>query len=328
MSYLKEQWTESQLLALPLGDEHDYIERKAGALLSDQHDFRVKMAKALSAFANSGGGHIVLGQKNDGTFDGIPKRTRSPSTQEWLEQVLPNLVQFPLALFRVHTVTPDEVSSTIPTDREVLVIDIGDSLLAPHQAAFPTDSPQYYHRQGGKSVAAPHHYLELIRNRIIAPVLEPTLVGIDVHKTFMMDNNYEAVLCLTADFQIRNTSRVASHEWALLHAFSSEYKCLVGPDEIAQIRRSDGIPINRTILPTLSYPTARYVGIRFQLGVPIERQLRTIFPSIQVGMQAISEAHVGNEKRGALTDVMDVEEFIRMARTKLDANNISYSWGD
>ena len=66
----KERWTESELIALPSG-EHDYFERKSGDVLNDS-GFREKLAKAVSAFANSGGGHLIIGVKDDGTVDGVP----------------------------------------------------------------------------------------------------------------------------------------------------------------------------------------------------------------------------------------------------------------
>ena len=56
---LKEKWTESEIKALPKG-EHDYFERKSGDLI-EQTFFRDKMSIAVSALANSGGGHILLG---------------------------------------------------------------------------------------------------------------------------------------------------------------------------------------------------------------------------------------------------------------------------
>src|SRR5687768_2157129 len=121
-------WSEADVLSLPAG-EHDYFDRKSGRLLASP-DFREKLAKALSAFANSGGGHIVIGVEDDGTFTGVtPLRGRTP-TREWLEQVIPNLVSFPLEDFRVHEVVPS-VPSTIPGGMVLLVVDVGDSVLAP-----------------------------------------------------------------------------------------------------------------------------------------------------------------------------------------------------
>jgi hypothetical protein len=48
----KERWSEEEVLSLPSG-ELDYFDRKSGAIISDK-DFQQKLAKALSAFANSG----------------------------------------------------------------------------------------------------------------------------------------------------------------------------------------------------------------------------------------------------------------------------------
>lgn len=65
MSFLKEKWTEAEVLTLPEG-EHGFFDRKSGKLLANPHAFQEAFAKALSALANSGGGHIVFGQEDDG----------------------------------------------------------------------------------------------------------------------------------------------------------------------------------------------------------------------------------------------------------------------
>lgn len=161
MSIVKrERWAEDDVSALPAG-EHDYFDRKSGALLADR-DFEEKLAKVLSAFANSGGGHLVLGVKNDGTFDGVPQIHKGrQSTREWLEQVIPNRLSYPLQDFRVHEVEPS-TPSAIPAGKVLIVIDVGDSNLAPHQSIF---TYIYYHRVGGHSKPAPHFYLETLRGR-------------------------------------------------------------------------------------------------------------------------------------------------------------------
>ena len=69
MGYLKQSWSEAEALALPDG-EHHFFDRKSGRLWADKHQLQATLSKALSAFANSGGGHIVLGQANDGTWTG------------------------------------------------------------------------------------------------------------------------------------------------------------------------------------------------------------------------------------------------------------------
>ena len=65
----RERWTEADVLALTAG-EPDFFDRKSGALLEDR-EYREKIAKALSAFANSGGGSLILGMCDDGRFDGV-----------------------------------------------------------------------------------------------------------------------------------------------------------------------------------------------------------------------------------------------------------------
>jgi hypothetical protein len=156
----KERWSEEEVLLLPAG-ELDYFDRKSGAIVNDS-DFQKKLAKALSAFANSGGGSLILGVRDDGKIDGVPKVYKGrASTREWLEQAIPNLLSYPLQDFRVHEVDPT-TPTTIPSGNVVIVIDVGDSERAPHQDTF---TKLYYHRVSGHSEPAPHLYLESLRLR-------------------------------------------------------------------------------------------------------------------------------------------------------------------
>ena len=160
----KINWTEDEIVNLPSG-EHDFFERKSGQLLTAKSDtdFRGGLAKALSAFANSGGGHIILGCKDDGQFDGVPKIKKGrTSTRDWLEYIIPDSVSYPLRDFRVHEVNP----ANFPPDQVVIVIDVGASNLAPHQSIF---DKVYYHRPGGRSVPAPHQYVQMLSRRDVYP---------------------------------------------------------------------------------------------------------------------------------------------------------------
>ena len=64
-----------------------------------------------------------------------------------------------LQQFRVHQVEASTRSSIL-NGRVIIVVDVGDSTLAPHQAA---ESKIYYFRQGGRSEPAPQFYLETLR---------------------------------------------------------------------------------------------------------------------------------------------------------------------
>src|SRR5215207_10003658 len=93
----RESWAEAEVLAFPAG-EHDYFDRKASAFI----ETRESIAKAISAFANSGGGHVLIGVLDDGTLEGItPVRGRT-DTRKWVEQVIPSTVSPPMSDFRVH----------------------------------------------------------------------------------------------------------------------------------------------------------------------------------------------------------------------------------
>jgi Putative DNA-binding domain len=163
---MKDRWTEQEVANLPAG-EHDYFERKSGKLLGDS-DWPRQLGKALSALANSGGGHVFIGVENDGRLEGVdPIHRGKAATREWLEQVCPGLVDYPLENFRVHEVEPSTPSS-IPMGKVVIVIDVLDSERAPHQSQH---DKKYYVRIGGRSEPASHRLIEDIRNRTKHPSL-------------------------------------------------------------------------------------------------------------------------------------------------------------
>lgn len=156
----RERWSEDDVLALP-GGEQDYFDRKSGMIIN-QSSFEDDLAKALSSFANSGGGHLIIGVTDNGLIDGVPEIFRGRvRTKDWIEQKVPRLLTYPLQDFRVHEVVPS-ATSTIPPGHVVIVIDVGDSPLAPHQVI---KKHLYYYRTGGRSEPAPHFYLELLWGR-------------------------------------------------------------------------------------------------------------------------------------------------------------------
>ena len=161
---MKENWIEDEILSLPAG-EHNYFDRKGSGFLADG-GFENDFSKALCAFANSYGGHLIIGVEDDGTITGVPLIHRGrQSNREFLEQKISTLLVPVLQDFRVHEVIPSTPSS-IPPERTIIVIDVGDSGLAPHQTQR---SNQYFYRSGSNSVNAPHLYLEGLRNRQTFP---------------------------------------------------------------------------------------------------------------------------------------------------------------
>ena len=248
----KERWTESAVTGLPAG-EHDFFDRKSGALVSSG-DFRKDLAKALSAFANSGGGHLVLGVADDGTFDGVnPLRGRTP-TREWIEQLIPPLLSPPLGDFRVHEVEP-ATQSAIPSGGVVIVVDTGDSALAPHQSV---EHVQYFYRAGGHSIAAPHFYLDALRNRLTSPRLTAKLAAA-IFRAACRQPDGSVFVAAQLNFRVTNDGRVAAYKWALdpttVQGYPADRDGKYTGDERSfpcDRRETYGIKTDTTILPTRS----------------------------------------------------------------------------
>ena len=197
-------------------DEHDYVEFKGGQIFEDRGSLLGSLAKQVSAFANSGGGVIVLGVDNDRNVDGVPALQGRTSTREWLEQTIPTLVVYTLREYRVHQVARDAAASRIPANRHLIVVEIGDSPLAPHQCDKDGGQARrgmYYYRQGSNSVPAPHFHLELLRQRRTAPVLSVDLVSIRPNSCGRFDDRSGAFLLMSFEFRVENTGRNTARLW-------------------------------------------------------------------------------------------------------------------
>jgi hypothetical protein len=146
------RWTETRLGGL-VPTEHDTQEFKSSLFVVDQDggirsDFLDALSKQVSAFANGAGGHLFLGIDDQGAIDGgVPTGLRSNGTREWLEDVVPGLVEPPLKDFNVFEVGPEGEASAIGLGRAVYVLAIPESEDAPHMSR----DRRYYLRIAGKS---------------------------------------------------------------------------------------------------------------------------------------------------------------------------------
>jgi hypothetical protein len=312
MNYLKEKWTEEDVLNLPEG-EHDFFERKAGRLFNDKGNLYAALAKALSALANSGGGHLILGQENNGMIDGIPSHDGRTPIREWLEQKAPYFVAHPLQTFRVHTAVESATGSAIPPGKVLVVIDVGDSHLAPHQAIVPKDNPQYYCRMGGHSVPAPHYLVEALRNRLTKAVLEAQLDSVHVARVYP-DGQDVAVLAIVLGFTVKNVSRIASYEWdmdcKIIPPDDDIGRCIVPPEQHTVLMQLARATPDNTILPTKTRHGKFVFGFRVRMDGPaVQIQFRDGLLPLEIRYCAISENHIGEPKVGRIADVVDGNEF-------------------
>ncbi|EMI25983.1 AlbA family DNA-binding domain-containing protein [Rhodopirellula europaea] len=262
-STLKKSWSFAEVQALPAG-EHDFFDRKSGSIWGDT-DFKVKLAKALSAFANSGGGHLLLGVADDGTLDGVPAFQKRTPSREWLEQAIPNLLDPTLSEFRVHEVT-GITAGDLQEGQTLLVVDVSDSVLAPHQAR---NAKQYYYRQAGHSVPAPHFYLETLRRRATSAVLFAEFTGAKVIRA--IDSGYKRQLQVQLTFDVKNCGNITPKYWFV--EFLQNGKRVEGDGALIRhsfpytaLRRPDPNAVhNRTILPGLSCVYRDAIGIEFNI---------------------------------------------------------------
>jgi hypothetical protein len=319
----REKWTEADLAELP-AEEPDVFDRKAGELFEDgQGKFLDSVAKAISAFANSGGGSLILGVKDDGTSDGLPPLVGRTAMRDWVEQKVPQLLDYPLADFRVHTVIKGD-QSRIPDSREVIVIDVGDSAAAPHQSKR---DKIYYRREGGRSVPAPHFYLELLRQRLTSPTLEFTLKNIDPVDVTEHDNG----LFLEAKlrFEIKNVGRVAAYNWQLsirtishlskdTNSRASDYCFETGRFPVKKMRQR-GIPIN-PILPGCEYAEAHDFGLQLRPNAhtidAVREEIEALLDGTIFSFQLATETSPGELMSIPLSPVLDVDVLVAATRQK------------
>jgi hypothetical protein len=321
---IKNDWTLGEIAALPAG-EHDFFDRKSGRLISDSQ-FRQDLGKAFSGIANSGGGHILLGVADDGTVDGVPKLRGRTCVREWIEQVIPNVVEPVPTAFRVHRVEATS-DCAIPQDGVVVVIDIDDSHLAPFQSR---SSKVYYYRVGGHSVPAPHFYLEAIRNRLVAPSLKVELSGGRVIRAIATESYL--FVQLVVDLNVSNDANVSPKHWYIDLRYN---KSRIGDD--GPVRR-DGFPRGVLRLSGDSTRTnlvlpGQTVRVREILGLLVRTQefgieeLPVTASSLldsenQLCASVVTESHVGEWSpldMEPLHDVVSADEIRRFVPDVSDA---------
>jgi hypothetical protein len=300
-------------LALPVG-EHDEFERKGRVVRDDR--LYPTLGAALSAFANTFGGHLVLGVRDNGTIDGVPPMKGGIPTRQWLEQVIPARCDPELPDFRVHQVIPTSGTSLIPPDTVVLVVDISGSR-ANHQA---TSDRVFYRRVGGHSVPATAAFLEERRARLTQPHLVGEVVGLRP----VLAYPHEGGIFLETKIQIaiRNTGPVAAPGWQLvpqaltMHEGTRQSDYVWRPNFPKKGFREDGIPVgDQTLYPDgLARREEVDFGLRLR-PVPLDQAgIRQeidglIGPDTALVFRVASAASRGEEVRGRFDPVLDRDTF-------------------
>lgn len=181
MSEVRE-WDEDYILGISPG-EHNWVEFKDARKLDlnlpgvNVSDVRNELSKQISAFANTGGGTIVYGvadapaggSRMVDPNGGVSLSIKS-GTKEWLEDIIPQLVDLPLTRFNVYVVLGGGPTSGIAAGKGLILVEIPESENAPHQA----NDHKYYARVGGKSRPIQHRLVLDIMGRIKHPKMNVT----------------------------------------------------------------------------------------------------------------------------------------------------------
>ncbi len=147
-------------------EESLHLDYKSAAALERNDKKTAEISKDVSAFANSDGGIIIYGMKEDtvnkhlpGSFDPIDRKKIS---KEWLEQIIISKIQPKLGNV---VITPIQINDSV--DDVVYVVEIPKGSTA-HQA----EDKRYYKRYNFMSVPMHDYEIRDIINRVKLPKIE------------------------------------------------------------------------------------------------------------------------------------------------------------
>ena len=313
-----DEWTEDYLASLPSGED-DRFDRKASQALLDaaavgpeRDKKRRDMSCDLSAYANSGGGYLIYGVNDKGDVDGgVPKTitVKKPSnTYEWLDSLLPGLVEPTLRGFRIKVIERESNSSRILPDHAIYVVEVPDSDDAPHQAG----DRRYYIRINGHNQQAPHRVIEDIRNRRRTPKVAALLECRSISHSW---RNAEGMVVLETSLYcvLTNSGPVTAKDVSLAIAVPKEIKLVprttnvtVGsPHDPVRVDLSKSLHPYET-LPVLIGQAKMVLEYSTFVENNTKKPIETFSMPIEVFMENVSPVEIeGRFAEGALTDYIN-----------------------
>jgi hypothetical protein len=238
------------------------------------------------------------------------------------------LLAYPLSDFRVHVVERDQHGSRIPADRDVIVIDVGDSALAPHQCVHDGGDAakyMYYMRQGGHSVPAPHFYVELLRQRLTNAALTATPSRI-VYVVGSGDQHAGLFALLALRMIVENVGRVAAYKWQVQWVGRSNLRAdrpgayLWDRSQWPINDPTSGIRVDDTILPGGSLEERLLFGVHFPPeaagdDVEIRDQLNYLLDDVELEYRIATETGISEVPSVRLGDHLDATGLAKQIST-------------
>ena len=175
------QWYLTYVSGFPVG-EFDWLDFKDSRWLDLTPKCLDKLSEYVSAFANYGGGYLVIGIRDPKpghaieTDEGVPLDIKN-DLKSWLEDIIPNLTDPPVQRLNVHLVSDPTTQSPV-AGHVLVVVHIQPSDAAPHQAR----DRKYYTRIGTKLSAVGHQaVLDILNRRRNPTVRTEVFVNINRH---------------------------------------------------------------------------------------------------------------------------------------------------
>ena len=163
----------SEYERLAQAGETNLVERKSIRDLEDvkanNQNIKEILGKAISAFANYGGGFLLWGCTDDGEIEpGVDDTYGNRSLKEWLEDAIwtsttPGVKEFSVKKCKT------------PEGKHLYVVAIGESFIAPHQASHGKAKNKYFSRIDGKSKPIDGIIVRDIFNRQVSAEVRPEI---------------------------------------------------------------------------------------------------------------------------------------------------------
>lgn len=280
----------------------DWEFKGADFLEKDKHELRKELGKQVSAFANTGGGCIILGihqnkANNQYTMQPIPLTCKGHPMQDYLAAQVEQAVDYPVqGCSFIHCRTEKD------SQKGLVVIDVPDSPIGPHQCK---EDKLYYWRIGSSSKPAPHFHLELLRQRKTATVLQIQDV---IPQFFQLERLGLKSLKISLNIYvvIRNITMSPATAWGVhVKSFEQKYRWI---DQESDRSFSDGFSIHGdtdVILPDEECPLKFTCTAIVDTLSPARRESREIddaWESLVFAIRPVSQNHIGAEVSFPPTD--------------------------
>lgn len=305
---LSKMTTDDLLQIIPQTETKDW-EFKAAAIFDKGNfgSFKThKLGRLVSSFANSGGGFLLLGKRDgENVFEAVPTHEGRTTMEDHLSLVISQSVA---PHYRDFEIVRVPVSGT---DGSVLVVELSDSPLAPHQSVADTN---YFYRLPGHSVPAPHFHLELLRSRFTKSVVE--IVDVEFQQQTSECRDSFAVLNFALKITVENQSLQSATAWGLqIKSAQEDYRWTVTN---ARLSLTEGTCIRgeqTMLLPSERAVITIHIQGQDQMGFRPVIKFVELADEFAVRLRPVSQNYVGSERLYKLeqSDVRNVRRYLEDA---------------